>query len=78
MSEIDDFKELEQAKKQLSELAYGKEKAPKIDDLRNQLAKSVYDARKNQIASQLPLFEKRRGLIKDIDQVSGLVWYAVK
>lgn len=67
---IDDIRTVENAKKQLIEASFGKEKAQKVHDLNTQLAKAVYDARKSQIEAQKPIFEQRKELIKGIEKVS--------
>lgn len=66
---IDDIRTVENAKKQLIEASFGKEKAQKVHDLNTQLAKAVYDARKSQIEAQKPIFEQRKDLIKGIEKV---------
>ncbi|KAK9896111.1 hypothetical protein P389DRAFT_210921 [Cystobasidium minutum MCA 4210] len=70
---VDDIRTVEQAKKQLIEASFGKEKAQKVHDLNTALSKAVYDARKSQIENQKPIFEQRKELIKDIDKF----WYEV-
>merc|ERR1712093_594769 len=57
---------LEQAKAELTKAAYGADKVKGINDVRQQLAKSVFEARKAQIQAQLPVFEKRKELVKDV------------
>lgn len=68
---IEDVRTVESAKKQLIESSYGKEKAQKVHELTNQLAKTVYDARKSQIQAQKAIFDQRKELIKGIDKVRG-------
>lgn len=70
MADMSTIHTLEQAKKELTKAAYGSEKVKAIDEIRQELAKSVFEARKAQLKAQLPVFEKRKELVKDVKNVS--------
>lgn len=65
----EDVRTIEAAKKQLIESSFGKEKAPKVQEINTQLAKAVFEARKAQVEAQKAIFEQRKELINGIDKV---------
>lgn len=68
-TQSEDVRNVEAAKQQLIESTFGKEKASQVKEINTQLAKAIFDSRKQQVKTQKAIFEKRKELVKDIDKV---------
>lgn len=68
-----DLMTLESAKSQLLQEAFGKDKAQQVQELRKSLAKTVFEARKAQLEAQKPIYEKRKDVVKGVENVRPLL-----
>lgn len=68
-----DLMTLESAKAQLLQEAFGKDKAEQVQELRKSLAKTVFEARKAQLEAQKPIYEKRKDVVKGVENFWPLV-----
>ena len=62
------FATSEQIKQELQKQAFGKD-APKVDEIRKEIAKTVFEARKQLIVTQKDIFNKRDEFVQSIDKV---------
>jgi dsDNA-specific endonuclease/ATPase MutS2 len=63
-----EYASMEQIKSQLTKEAY-RENAPKVDQIRKEIAKSVFEARKELTGKQKDIFKRRDELASTIDKV---------
>lgn len=60
---------LEEAKSEMLSKTFGEDKAKKIDEIRTKLAKSVFEARKNQVETQKATYAERKEVLKNVENV---------
>jgi len=58
---------LEEAKSEMLSKTFGEDKAKKIDEIRTKLAKSVFEARKNQVETQKATYAERKEILKNVE-----------
>lgn len=61
---------LEEAKQEMLKRTFSEDKAKKVDEIREKLAKSVFEARKSQLAAQKETYAERKELLKGVENVS--------
>ena len=60
---------LEEAKMEMLNKTFGEDKAKKVESIREKLAKSVFEARKNQLEAQKATYAERKELVKTVENV---------
>jgi hypothetical protein len=73
-SHSEDVRTIQQAKQQLLESSFGKEKATKVKDINQQLEKAIFEARQNQVKAQRAIFDQRKEIIQGIDKVCRCIF----